>query len=446
METKDNEKLVAPNRQGNFPAVIRETFAEHGNEVEDIISSRPPFIVRWGISFFFIMLLVLSLICWLIKYPDTVTANGRLVSINAPKPVITISSGKLTKLLVAENEVVCKDQVLGYIESTAKHEDVIRLSAAVDSMQSVVNRKVPELVRAYIHNDKMQLGELQTPYQTFSQAWLTFTGYLTNGFYLRKKQMLSADMGNLKKLHANLVEQKSLKEQDLSLSQKTFNANQKLANDKVISDFDYTTEKSNLLNKKLILPQINNEVINNESQQNEKFKELEELDNTIAQQKAIFQQALNTLKSQIDEWKKKYLLVAPIDGRVAFATYVQENQQLQVNQTICFINPENSHYFAQITIPQSNLGKIAVGQKVLLKFPSYPFPEYGALQGRIEFISHITTDSGYYARVSLVDGLRTSFNAHIQYREGLKGQAEIITRDMRLLERLYLSFLSQVKK
>ena len=242
------------------------------------------------------------------------------------------------------------------------------------------------------------------------------------------------------------MEQKSLKEQDLSLSQKTFNANQKLANDKVISDFDYTTEKSNLLNKKLILPQINNEVINNESQQNEKFKELEELDNTIAQQKAIFQQALNTLKSQIDEWKKKYLLVAPIDGRVAFATYVQENQQLQVNQTICFINPENSHYFAQITIPQSNLGKIAVGQKVLLKFPSYPFPEYGALQGRIEFISHITTDSGYYARVSLVDGLRTSFNAHIQYREGLKGQAEIITRDMRLLERLYLSFLSQVKK
>lgn len=426
--------------------ITRESIAEHSTEIEDIISARPPLIVRWGIAFFFSMLLLLSFICWLIKYPDKVTTPGQLISINAPKSVIAFTGGKLIKLLVSENDKVLKDQILGYIESTAKHKDVIQLSQTIDSVQFAMANKQPESIKKYPLNDKVQLGELQIPYQTYIQAYITFTSYLSDGFYLHKKQILNIDMSNLKKLHANLLEQKALKEQDMLLTQKNFNVNQKLAENKVISDYEITTEKSNLVNKRMTLPQMKSEIISNESQQIAKLQEIEELNNTITQQKYIFRQALNTFKSQIDEWKKKYLLIAPIQGIVAFATYVQENQQLQSNQIICYINPEDSRYFAQITIPQYNLGKIQVGQKVLLKFPSYPFAEYGMLQGRIEFISHITTDSGYYAKVVLINNLATTFNKQIQYREGLKGQAEIITRDMRLLERLYLSFISQMQK
>ena len=169
------------------------------------------------------------------------------------------------------------------------------------------------------------------------------------------------------------------------------------------------------------------------------------MENTIAQQKTIFQQALNTFKSQVEDWKKKYLLIAPIDGKVAFATFIQENQQLQASQTICFINPENSEYYAQIIIPQSNFGKAAIGQQVLLKFPSYPFQEYGALKGSINFISHIPTDSGYLAKVVLTDGLNTNYKKQIQYRDGLIAQGEIITKDFRLLQRFYYGIVKQLK-
>ncbi len=65
-----------------------------------------------------------------------------------------------------------------------------------------------------------------------------------------------------------------------------------------------------------------------------------ELENTIAQQKSIFSQALNTFKSQVDDWKKKYLLVAPIDGKISFAIFLQANQELQANQAVCFIKPK----------------------------------------------------------------------------------------------------------
>ena len=193
------------------------------------------------------------------------------------------------------------------------------------------------------------------------------------------------------------------------------------------------------------MPQINNAIIGNESDQNAKEKEIAELDNTIIQQKIIFQQVLSTLKSQVDEWKKKYLLIAPTDGKVTFVALIQENQQLQSAQTICYINPENTHYFAQLVIPQANLGKVAVGQKVLLKFSSYPFQEFGAVYGKIEFISRVATDAGYFAKIALQNGLTTNYGKQIFYRDGLQGNAEIITKDLRLLQRFYYDLMKQVK-
>ena len=258
--------------------------------------------------------------------------------------------------------------------------------------------------------------------------------------------MLFKDIDNLKKLYNNLEEQKTLQQQDLALSQKTFDANESLKKDKVISEFDYRTEQSKLIGKKLTLPQIDAAIINNEAQQNDKQKEIGELENTIAQQKEIFQQALNTFKSQLDDWKKKYLLIAPIDGKVSFASFMQENQQLQTGQTVCFINPENSEYFAQIFIPQTNFGKVAVGQKVLLKFNSYPYQEYGYVNGKVDFISHIPTDSGYLARIDFSNGLITTYNKQVQYRDGLTADAEIITKDLRLLERFYYDLVKQIKR
>lgn len=423
----------------------RNTFADHGNEIEEIISNKPPLIVRWGTVYFLLVLLLLSIICWFIQYPDIVNTKAKLTSINAPKEVITKTSGKLVNLFAKEGEKAIKGSILGYIESTANHQEVILLSKNVDTILTLANKNNIERLLSYLTYNYQNLGELQQSHQTFQQSFLNFRNYISGGFYLRKKEMLTIDFSYLQQLHSNLLQQKGLNVEDLELSQKTFDANQSLKKDKVISDLDYRNEGSKLINKKLTLPQINSAIITNESQQNEKQKEILELDNTIAQQKITFLQSLNTFKSLIDDWKQKYLLTAPIDGKIAFATFLQENQQLQTNQIFCFINPENTQYYAEIFIPQANFGKIRNGQDVLLKFPSYPFSEYGSVKGKIDFISNIGTDSGYLARVNLPEGLKTSYNKQIQFRNGLLAQGEIITENLRLLERFYYNIVKQVK-
>jgi len=414
--------------------------------VQEIVSSKPSFILRYGIIFFLFVLILLITACWFIQYPDIVSTKAKLTSINAPKEVTTKTSGKLLKLFAKENEQAKQGEILGYMESIASHQGVIDLSTNIDTSVSLLHKNNLQNALSYLKNNYNNLGELQINYQSFSTSYQIFKNYLSNGFYLRKKNMLANDLSYLQKMHTNLLQQKGLNTEDLALQQKTFDANKSLKEDKVISEFDYRNETSKLISKKLSLPQISSSIISNEAQQNEKQKEIAELQNTISQQKNIFIQALNTFKSQIEDWKKKYLLIAPIDGKIAFATFLQENQQLQANQIICFINPENTQYYAEVYIPQANFGKVRIGQEVLLKFPSYPFQEYGSVSGKLDFISNINTDSGYLAKVILPRGLNTSYKKQVQFRDGLVAQGEIITQNMRLLERFYYNIVKQVKK
>ena len=414
--------------------------------VQEIVSNKPGFLIRYGTIFFLFTIILLVIACWFIQYPDIVNASAKLTSINAPKEIVTKIPGKLIKLFAKENEQANTGDILGYMESTASHEELIMLSKNIDTAAALFNRNNLPDALSLLQNNYSNLGELQINYQSFSATLQTFKNYLSNGFYLRKKSMLVNDLSFLQKMHTNHLQQKGLNTEDLALQQKTFDANESLKNDKVISALDYRNETSKLISKKLTLPQISSAIISNEAQQNEKLKEIAELENVIAQQKSIFNQSLNTFKSQVDEWKQKYLLITPIDGKIAFATFLQENQQLQNNQIICFINPGNSLYYAEIYIPQINFGKVKTGQEVLLKFPSYPFSEYGSVKGKIDFISNIGTDSGYLAKVNLPEGLKTSYNKQVQFRDGLNAQGEIITKDMRLLQRFYQNIIKQVKK
>ncbi len=445
----ETEKYLPPpdaiTRSGNV-LMIKNTFSDHGDEIEEIISKKPPFLVRWGTVFFFFLLLFIGLICWFIQYPDIVTAKAKLTSLNAPKTVICRTDGKLVKLTIKDNDFIQAGTIIGFIESTSDHDQVVALSANINTLAVQFSKNnAMTLSKFYIH-PYQNLGELQQAYQTFSHAFIDFRNYLHGGFYEKKKIILGNDLSDIKRLNNHLAEQKVSQQQDVALAEKTFEMNEILKKEKVISELEYRNEKSKLLMKQLAIPQINEAIVGNETQQNEKRKEIMELENTIAQQASVFQQALNTFKSEIDEWKKKYLLVAPVNGKISFVGFLQENQQLKAGQTVCFINSGNSEYFAETFIPQENFGKVKKGEKVLLKFPSYPSQEFGSVTGELDFISAIPTDSGYIAKIILPSGLKTNYNKEIQYREGLTANADIITRNMRLIERLYYNLRKDVQR
>ena len=132
---------------------------------------------------------------------------------------------------------------------------------------------------------------------------------------------------------------------------------------------------------------------------------------------------------------------------MSFSSILQEKQLLSANQEIFFIAPASSQFFGTVKIPQMSFGKIKTGQKVLIKFNGYPFQEFGSVDGVIAEISEVPAkDSTFLAKINLPNGLKTNFNKQLTYKIGMNATAEIITEDLRLIERFFQNFRKSVSR
>ncbi len=437
IEVNDKGELIAPvSIYGNL----------RSDAMSELVSRKPGFLGRWALFIFLAILLLLLTTTWFIHYPDVIKARATLVATNAPKEIIVRQEGRLTKLFVQNNDTISEGALIGFVESNAKHRQVLLLGGYLDTTVADLQKNNTQNIVARFATNFDALGELQQGYQQFMTAYQQFTDYLQDGFYLKKKNVLAEDFSYLQKNHDIFQQQKVLMLKDLNLSEESYKANESLLKDKVISRQDDRNEQSKLLSKQLNIPQINASLLNNETQQREKQKEINELEHSISQQKIIFQQALQTLQSLVNEWVKKYVLKAPISGKITFLAPVQENQYLRMGKSLGFVIPPDTRYYAEINLPQYNFGKIGTGQQVQLRFDAYPYQEFGSVKGELGYITEFATDSGFLAHIQLTNGLVTNQHKTLHYRDGLKAEAQIITKDMRLIERFYYNTVSSINR
>ena len=417
----------------------------HTDDMQDIITTVPSWILRWGITLFFALLILIIALSALIRYPDIVKASLKIDSPNSPKPVVTKVSGKLVKLLVKENENVTAGQSLGYIESTADHDEVVSLLTNLKDLQKLLQLNKP-ITNTFINNaDKTQLGEIQASYQTFFQEYLLYSSSVENGFYLKKRTYLQKDLVDLTKQEAQLKAQRSIQEKDLSLTEDEYRMHQKLAKEKVETSAELRQQESKYLAKKSPLIQTDASLVAASSNYSAKQKEILELDNQISEEKSKFSQALNSLISQAEDWKNKYVLTASQPGKLTYAGIIQENQVLSTNQEVFYINPGNEQFFGEMAIPQNNLGKVKEGQEVLIKLKSYPFEEYGMLKGYIRYISDVPyKDSVFISRVDFKVRKISDMKRPIQLKQGMMADAEIVTQDATILQRIVRNMVKLV--
>ena len=82
------------------------------------------------------------------------------------------------------------------------------------------------------------------------------------------------------------------------------------------------------------------------------------------------------------------------------------------------------------------------GNKVLVQLQNYPAREFGMLVGTVKNIALVPKNNAYAIEIAFDDGLRTTFNQTLQFRQEMQGSAEIITEDLRLIERIFYQLLS----
>ncbi len=412
------------------------------SEMQDVIGYRPHWIVRRGNTLFFLILISIIASTCLINYPDLVRGSMKLTATNAPKLLLAKSEGKLEKLLVYNEEEVKQGQLLAFLQSTASHLQVLQLrnwiyeiepSILNDDLDIFLSKPLPEF---------NQLGELQVAFQEFQNSFKETIQILADGYYQQKKRSLLKDALFLKSIQANNFQQQQLLKQDYELQFMEYKANETLAKDKIIAPLELNQNKGKVILKEQNIRQMEAQLINDEMALQNKKKELLELQKFITDQKQKVLSEFFDLKSKIQAWIEQYIVVSPENGKVLFASFLENNQLLSQGQELFYIQPKESEYFGILSVSQGGLGKIQIGQKVLARLESYPSNEFGYLTGEIKFISNISTSKdSFWIKVDFPKGLQTTYNAKIHFRNNLSAQAEVITDNRKLIER----FLGQVK-
>lgn len=410
----------------------------HSEDLQDIISSPPAWLLRWGITVFFMVLLLILSLSAFIQYPDTVKTQLKINSFNSPKPVITRISGKLNKLLVHNGDNVVAGQTLAYLESTANHKQVLMLLEKLNSLKThfSLNREIPTnaLLEAPAH---LQLGELQSSYQLFYEAYLLYKANVYDGINIQKRGYLRRQLTYITFQKKHLLEQKEIHERDFKLAQDEYIVHKILADKNVETTMELRQQESKLLAKKSPLAQTETSILSLEDNYLDKTAQIAELNNQITEEKAKFVQALNSIISEIQEWKVKYVLTASQIGKLAFTAMFQENQTLDLNEVVFYISNSNERLFGEINIQQYNMGKIKVGQKVLVKLKSYPFQEYGIINGYLSSVSEIPVkDSLFISTVKFDKNSFSGLKKNVTLRYGMLADAEIITEEASLLKRI----------
>jgi len=326
---------------------------------------------------------------------------------------------------------------LGVLESTADYGQVVLLRYRINEVMDSLLQKNFTIVNKDSLFVFTGLGEIQSSYETFYSELIQTRQTLGSGYYLKKKAALEKDLQYIAALKNNNLQQKKLIEQDKDLQTKEFSAYESLANDKVIAPLELNQYKSKLIAREQTLQQADAQMTNSDINGHNKRKEILDLEKSIADQQQQLHTSLLNLKSQVEKWLQQYELTASENGKVLFVSPLQENQLLASGQPLFYIQPEQTSFYAELMAGQQGLGKVKEKQLVLMKVDGFPSPEYGYLKGHIEYISAMPNNrDSFLIKVNISKGLVTNYGKTIYFRNNITAQAEIITDNRKLFDRL----------
>lgn len=414
-----------------------ENIEIRSEEVQEILGATPVWIVRAGISVVFFVVLIILLGAWLFKYPDVISSQVVLTTQNPPAQLRAMAAGKLTHIFVEEKEKVSSKQIIAIIENTANHEDVLYLESMLDSLQEA------ELFDVAKH---LQLGDLQQQYASFLRQINDLRNFEELDFYESKIRSVQKQIDDYKIYYRQTESQSELKKSELELAEKQFERSKLMFQQGVASKSEYEKAEKLYLQEKIAYENTLSTLSQSKiqiSQLEQQIMELKLQDIQDNQSKTItISESIENIKEQIKKWKQNYLITTPIEGQVTYTNVWSKYQNVQLGSIVATVIPEKStEIIGKVQVPTSGAGKVKLGQAVNVKLDNFPHMEYGMLKGKVQSISLVPTSSEqgvfYTAEITIPQGMLSNYGKEFVFSQEMTGVADIITEDIRLLERFF---------
>ncbi len=149
---------------------------------------------------------------------------------------------------------------------------------------------------------------------------------------------------------------------------------------------------------------------------------------------------IGALKADLENTQQNLLtLRSPYEGVIISMDQRTVGSFVQQGQVLCQLAPKDAKPRARMTLNEASLAKLAIAQRVRYFFEAFPYQRYGAVTGKLDWISPsavTTTDGTHFVALGSLDRYEISPRAGqvLALRVGMRGQAHIIVGGRTLIE------------
>ena len=432
-----------------------ENIELRSESVQEILGRPPRWIIRWGITIIFIVVAGLVVGSYFFKYPDVIQATITVTTENLPAGVMAKTTGRIDTIFVHEKQTVQQGDLLAVIENSAKLSDVMMLKDSITNYSSS-NHLITSSSNPFCFLPSAQLGEIQPAYNAFIKAHEDYQYFITTNYHYKKIASIKKQIATQNLILSKSKIQLNLSNQQLAAARQTFAMDSALYAKNAISGVEYQNSKNSYLqqqqayesakvgidNQNMSILQSEQAIFDLEQQRNEQLNNLQ----------IALTGATNQLQTQIKAWEQTYLLVAPISGVVTLTKYWQKNQNINAGEVLVTVVPDaETKMVGKILLPPQGAGKVKEGQMVNVKFDNFPHMEFGMVRVQIKNISLVPVTvednkKAYLLEVEFPEKLKTNYGKELTFSQEMTGSAEIITEDLRLLDKFLNPIKAVIKK
>ena len=399
----------------------------------------PRRILRWGTTMLFLVFILFILFAWLIKYPDIIPAPVVITTTNPPVTLVTKITGHIKSLYVKEREKVKAGQLVAVMETTASVNEIELLKQTIDTI------KTPEILTYSMLPLFSELGEIQSYYGTFLKNLSDLNNYVSNDSYGSKIVSLNSEIIGIEEFIARLITKEKLYSENQRIEENMYKRDSLLHAGNVIPESELERSHQSLLKVNIDLQQakLDHSAKSIELAEKRQLLNDDKISRIDDKQKlvSLLRESFLNLKAQVSLWENTFLLITPVDGIVSFTKFWSANQSVVKDEPVVSIVPvETGNFLGRIDLKMERSGKVKTGELVNIKLSGYPYLEYGMVRGIVRSKSLVPTSDTYIIEIELPNGLTTLYGIPLDFTQNMQGTAEIITKNIRLLQKIVNPF------
>lgn len=432
-----------------------------------------------------ISLVVFGAIAWahFSLIDEVATSPGELIASTQVRPITSLGGGAIVAVNVKEGDRVVKDQILIQRDPDLQQVDVVRLAQSTKLIQEDLRRLQAERTGAKTAGTQLQdelLNSRLSDYearQAAAQAEANRQESLHDQALVRLTR-LQENLVNARtsfvNSKTNLVNAQNLRakvETNLGLVQKREQSLKTLVTPGAIPRLDYLEAQERLNRANAEVTRANDEIVNSQNKVTEAKDKVTSLEKDIAAQVQEIRQAqqayqaartqvqrleserqseiltlmnkrkeeLTNAAGQLEQARKQQELEtikAPVAGTIYRVKATKG--PVQAGEELLSILPQGQELLLEVKVLNRDIGFIREGMKAKVKMATFPFQEFGTINGEVVQVSpNAIVDK----ELGLVFPTRIQLSKHsvvvrgqkVAFTPGMAANGEIVTRKKSIL-------------